>query len=65
MHKVDPAITTIALAGVVAIAAGIGAGSWSTQTAEHSLIATSAHAQATSTAATSAAHHGARRTQIW
>ena len=59
MHKVDPAITTIALAGVVAIAAGIGAGSWSTQTAEHSLIATSAHAQATSTAATSAAHQWA------
>ena len=25
MHKVDPAITTIALAGLVAIAAGVGA----------------------------------------
>lgn len=50
MHKVDPAITTIALAGLIAIAAGVGAGSWSTQTTEQSLLATSAHAQTTSTA---------------
>ena len=47
MHKIDPAITTIALAGFVAIAAGIGAGNWSSQSAQQSLISTAAHAQAT------------------
>jgi len=48
MHKFDPAVTTIALAGLIAIAAGIGAGTWSTQNAEQSLLSSSAHAQTVS-----------------
>ena len=44
MHKIDPAITTIALAGFVAIAAGIGAGNWISHSAQQSLISTAGHA---------------------
>ncbi|MEQ1719400.1 MAG: efflux RND transporter periplasmic adaptor subunit, partial [Hyphomicrobium sp.] len=49
MHKIDPAISTIALAGFVAIAVGIGAGTWTSRTAsEQSMIAGAAHAESQS-----------------
>lgn len=50
MLKIDPAVTTIVSAGVIAIAVGIGAGTWSSQSAQRSLISSSAHAQSTSAA---------------
>lgn len=45
MHKIDPAITTIALAGLIAIAAGVGAGTWSSSGIGGNIVATAAHAQ--------------------
>lgn len=47
MHKIDPAVTTIALAGLIAVAAGVGAGSWTTEAANQpSAYTNSAYAQA-------------------
>lgn len=45
MHKIDPAITTIAFAGVLAAAIGLGAGSLTSSKASESSLVTSAQAQ--------------------
>lgn len=45
MHKIDPAVTTIALAGAIAIAIGVGAGSWTAGSAERSMLGSAAYAQ--------------------
>lgn len=45
MHKIDPAISTIAIAAFLAVATGIGAGSWSARSAgDQSVTAGSAYA---------------------
>lgn len=51
MHKIDPAVTTIAIAGVLAAAIGLGAGSFSASKASENALITSAQAQTVPAAA--------------
>ena len=52
MRKIDPAISTIGLAGLIAIAAGLGAAAWSAQSGPNGSLAGAAYAQSAAQPAT-------------